>query len=153
MSILNKLKEERGAAVVEFAIVVPLLLMLLFGIIDFGVLIYDKAMLTNASREAARAGIVAGLSGEERLAQIEAAAQRYLYNDYPSNTGLMLITFAGTQSDPQILTSANLGALTFGDDLTVTVRYPFKFLIIPAFVTSIIDSDRTIEASTTMRVE
>ena len=152
MNILNKLKEERGAAVVEFAIVVPLLLLLLFGIIDFGVLIYDKAMLTNASREAARAGIVAGLSGTEREEQIFAAAERYLYNDYPTNTGLMLITFDATQQDPEILTSGNLGALQFGDDLTVTVRYPFKFLLIPAFVTSILEY-KTIEASTTLRVE
>ena len=32
--------------------------MLLFGIIEFGIILYDKAMITNASREGARAGIV-----------------------------------------------------------------------------------------------
>src|SRR5690606_28464820 len=47
-----------GVAAVEFALVVPLLLVVLFGIIDFGFMLYDKAMLTNAAREGARAGIV-----------------------------------------------------------------------------------------------
>ena len=49
---------QKGAAAVEFAIVLPLLLMLLFGIIEFSVILYDKAMITNASREGTRAGIV-----------------------------------------------------------------------------------------------
>ena len=42
----------------EFAIIAPLLFIILFGIIEFGILIYNKAMITNASREGARAGIV-----------------------------------------------------------------------------------------------
>jgi len=39
---------------VEFVLVLPLLLIILFGIIEFSVLMYDKAVITNASREAAR---------------------------------------------------------------------------------------------------
>ena len=52
------LKNQKGTEVVEFAIVSLLLFLLLFGIIDFGILLYDKAVITNASREGARAGIV-----------------------------------------------------------------------------------------------
>jgi Flp pilus assembly protein TadG len=52
------MNSQRGAAVVEFAFVLPLLLVILFGIIEFSFLLYDKAMLTNASREGARVGIV-----------------------------------------------------------------------------------------------
>lgn len=48
----------KGVAAVEFALVVPFLLVVLFGIIDFGFMLYDKAVLTNAAREGARAGIV-----------------------------------------------------------------------------------------------
>lgn len=43
---------------VEFAIVLPLLLMLVFGIIDFGLLINDKTVLANAAREGARNGSI-----------------------------------------------------------------------------------------------
>jgi hypothetical protein len=39
---------------VEFALVAPLLFVLLFGIIEFGVILYDQAVITNVSREGAR---------------------------------------------------------------------------------------------------
>ncbi len=44
----------RGAAVVEFAVVVPILFLFLFGIIDYGRLIMVGQMTVNASREGAR---------------------------------------------------------------------------------------------------
>lgn len=47
-------KSEKGASAVEFAIIAPLLFVLLFGIIEFGAVLYNQAVITNASREAAR---------------------------------------------------------------------------------------------------
>ena len=44
----------RGTAAIEFAIVLPLLLAIVFGIIEFGAVLYNQAVITNASREAAR---------------------------------------------------------------------------------------------------
>ena len=52
------IRDEHGGSLVEFAVIAPLLFVILFGIIEFGILIYDKAVITNASREGARAGIV-----------------------------------------------------------------------------------------------
>jgi Flp pilus assembly protein TadG len=46
---------ERGAAAVEFALVLPLLMLLLFGIIEFGRAYNAKVTLTHAAREGARA--------------------------------------------------------------------------------------------------
>jgi len=43
---------------VEFAIILPLLALLVFGIVELTFALYDKAMITNASREGARVGIV-----------------------------------------------------------------------------------------------
>ena len=54
----NVIDNERGASAVEFAIVLPVLVMFVFGIIEFGIVFYNKAMITNACREAARAAIV-----------------------------------------------------------------------------------------------
>lgn len=45
---------ERGVTAIEFAIVLPVLLMIIFGVINFGVLMYDHAVVTNAAREGAR---------------------------------------------------------------------------------------------------
>jgi Flp pilus assembly protein TadG len=47
---------DRGTAAVEFALVMPLFLALVFGVIDFGYMINRDTMVNNASREGARAG-------------------------------------------------------------------------------------------------
>ena len=51
--------DKTGVAVIEFAIILPLLLVIIFGIIEFGLVLFNKQVITNASREGARAGIVA----------------------------------------------------------------------------------------------
>lgn len=60
---------ERGAAAVEFALILPIFLMLLFGIIDFGYMINRGGIINNAARDAARE---ASLNGTE--AQVRAVA-------------------------------------------------------------------------------
>ena len=55
----SKSSSQKGASAVEFALVLPLLMLITFGIIEFGMLMYNKQVITNASREGARAGIVA----------------------------------------------------------------------------------------------
>ena len=46
---MRKRNSQRGASAVEFAIILPILLMLFFGIVDFGLLIYDKQVITGSS--------------------------------------------------------------------------------------------------------
>jgi len=50
-------KKDRGSAIVEFAVILPLLALILCGIIEYGFMFYLQISLTNASREGARAGI------------------------------------------------------------------------------------------------
>ena len=64
---------ERGAAAVEFALVVPILIMLVFGIIAFGRGYHAKVELTGAVREGARALALGKSTGEAQTATIEAA--------------------------------------------------------------------------------
>jgi Flp pilus assembly protein TadG len=49
---------ERGAEAVEFALVLPVFLTLVFGVVDFGYMINHDTMVNNASREGARKGAV-----------------------------------------------------------------------------------------------
>ena len=49
-------QNEDGVAAVEFALILPVLLVLVFGIINYGILLYDQAVITNAAREGARWG-------------------------------------------------------------------------------------------------
>jgi len=53
------IKNQDGVTIVEFAIIAPLLFLLIFGIIEFSLLLFNKHVITNSSREGARAGIVA----------------------------------------------------------------------------------------------
>lgn len=54
MSLGRRRQGESGAAAVEFALILPIFLMLLFGIIDFGYAINRGSMINNAARDAAR---------------------------------------------------------------------------------------------------
>jgi len=63
---------QKGGAVVEFAVILPLLILLICGTIEFGLLLYNKQVVTNASREAVRAGI----TGEDNDA-VAAIATNY----------------------------------------------------------------------------
>lgn len=48
---------QKGSVLVEFALILPVFLLLLFGVITFSVALYDKTVLTMATREGARAGV------------------------------------------------------------------------------------------------
>ena len=57
---------DRGAAMVEFALVLPILLLLTLGIINFGYLFGQQLSLNQAVREGARAAVVARLPRSSR---------------------------------------------------------------------------------------
>ena len=62
---------QRGQALVEFALMLPLLLIVLFAVVDFGVGLTRWIAITNAAREGARLGAVGGEVGEIKLKAID----------------------------------------------------------------------------------
>lgn len=54
----GRLKSERGAELIEFALIFPLLLLVMLGIVDFGFLFQRYEVLTNATREGARMAVL-----------------------------------------------------------------------------------------------
>lgn len=69
--------DERGSELIEFAVILPLLLLILTGVIDFGLLFQRYHVITNAAREGARVAVLPGYSTddvEERVDQFLAAA-------------------------------------------------------------------------------
>ena len=73
----QKIRSETGTSAVEFALILPLLVIILFGIIEFGIALYRQAVLTNASREGARLGIVQSIPAIT-TGQINTAIDTYL---------------------------------------------------------------------------
>jgi hypothetical protein len=60
-----KIKKEKGASAVEFAIVLPLLILMVFGIVQFGPAFFCVISLTHAAREAVRRAAVEEYVEEE----------------------------------------------------------------------------------------
>ena len=58
MHLKNTIKNERGQTMTEFAFVLPILLVVLFGIIQFGIIFNNYVALTDAARAASRQGDV-----------------------------------------------------------------------------------------------
>lgn len=61
-------RRTRGQSLVEFALVVPIFLLLLCGILDFGVVLYSRMTVINAAREAARAATLMAGDGPTAIA-------------------------------------------------------------------------------------
>ena len=137
----TKMKNQRGVAAVEFALILIPLVLLVFGTIEFSTLLYDKAVITNASREGARAGIV--YSYPNRIADGEIIN---VVNTYCSD---YMISLGGNST---INTTITRSGNTSGDDLTVRVSYVYQFLILPSFIATL-SGGLNLEAETIMRLE
>jgi Flp pilus assembly protein TadG len=114
------------------ALVLPLLIIILFGIIEFGRVFHSYLIITHASREGARVGVV-GQSNTDIKQQIQDAA--------PLNLDKLTITI--TPSEQQ--------ARTPGVPLTVSVGYQVD--LFTPILGSILPNPVLLQARTTMRME
>jgi Flp pilus assembly protein TadG len=140
------IKDQKGVSAIEFAIILPVLVVLIFGMIEFSVLLYDKAMLTNASREGARAGIVYS-DPRPSDGEIQTVVNNYCQDH--------LITFGAGSTVSTTVARAGSGSggeEVAGDPLTVTVTYQYDFLVLPNLITSL-TGGINLNATTVMRME
>jgi Flp pilus assembly protein TadG len=127
---------ERGASAVEFALLLPLLMMILFGIIEFGMALYRQAILTNASREGARLGIVQSVP-TITSGQINTRIDAYL-------------TAAGIAPGSVTRAISPIVSVT-GTPVTVTLTLPYTFVVLPGLTS--ITPTINLTASTVMSHE
>lgn len=136
---MRYLHNNRGIATVEFAICLPILLLLVLGSLEFGLMFYNKQVITNASRE----GVRAGITGEKTADEI-----KQIVADYCNGN---LINLNGANE-----LQADLVAISEeGNDLTVSVIYDYNFLFgnILTFTDDPPPTVQTLSAGTTMRME
>ncbi len=105
----------RGVAMLEVALILPLFLTVLAIIIDGGIMLYDKAIITNASREATRAGIVQPGIVTARLTPLEIQAVA------TSRCSTMLVTFGVGNVKTCSAVASN------PDPLTVRVEVTYQY--------------------------
>jgi Flp pilus assembly protein TadG len=131
----GKSGNQTGAVAVEFALVLPLFLVLVIGVVEFGLIMYSKTVITNASREGARLGITYTIP-RKTTGEIETRVRDYL-------------TPAGLNDATVTVTGAGGSA---GSLLDVNVSYTYHFLVLPQLVTSL-TGDLTLVGETVMRME
>ena len=154
MKRFRKINNQNGAAMVEFAIVLPLLLIFIFGIIEFSVMFYDKAIITNASREAARVGIVYS-SSVVLPSFTKAQRDALIHSTAISYSEAHLITFGGSSTPTTTIAgdcTDNPGRTNAGTTLTTRVKYTYTYLVLPNFISSLI-GPMNLSAETVMRCE
>ena len=129
---MQRRRDERGAAVVEFALILPVLVLFVFGIIQFGQAYSARIELTSAVREGARLAAL-GNTTEAAVAQATKAAAKGLNaNDiqvtYTASPGS---SCAGASSTTTVLVTTTSTTMPTG---TVVATYDFRYDI-PLFGT------------------
>lgn len=131
--MVRKLIDSRkGQALVEMALVLPILILILMGIIEFGRVLNAYLIITNASREGARYAAIHNTD-----AQIQ--------------TTVSNLTTTLNQSDISVTISPSYAYRTSGTAVTVTVGYSVD--IITPIMSAVIPNPYPLSAQTTMRVE
>lgn len=145
---------------VEFALVLPLFIAILFGIITFGIMAYNQVVITNASREGARAGIVSVVAGVTTSQTTSPCTRTASATPGTSTAGALatcvansylinnLITFGSTASSASVTQSSSGTCSTPPTNtclLTVNISYPYTGIYVLGAI--------TLRASTSMYYE
>ena len=123
----------RGLALVEFALVLPLVVLLTFGAVTFTVALYNKAILTYASRQAVRAWVVTKpILTKDSVQQIAAGYCQYQLISFGagSPTCVPVATGPDTPVPGDVLTvavSLSFTGIYVFRDLQITAQTSMKF--------------------------
>ena len=118
-----RIKRWHGQAIVEFALVLPVLLLLMLGLINLGLLINSQIILTQAAWEGARAGATLDPSQNEGDANIQGAVQNSLIGLVDTSRVLIVI------EPDEAARKAMTGPLPRGHSLKVSLIYPISLAL------------------------
>jgi Flp pilus assembly protein TadG len=139
-------RDQRGAALLEMAFTLPVLLLISVGIFEFGRAFEVWQVLTNAAREGARVAVLPGISD----AMVTARVQQY------ANAGVLDVGVTPTVTIQRNSTISYGSGTASGSK--VTVAYPFRFIVLQNVARLIVNGSTvgapfTMAASATMRNE
>ena len=117
MTRFSRCRNEDGQAITEFALILPILMALLLGIIQFGIIFNNYITLTDATRAGARKAAVSRFLGDNG-----ASAKTTVENSAQGLDQSVL--------DPTINVTAAPDWNTPGNEVTVTARYPYSIKIL-----------------------
>ena len=132
---MTRFRSQKGAALLETAIVLPLILMVCVGIFEFGRAYQTWQVLTNAAREGARAAIITGTTDTDVTTRVRNYMQGGALPNYATATVTITHNIALTGSDTAT---------------SVQINYPFQFIVLQPVVRLVVRSATT-GAPITMR--
>lgn len=135
---MKRIRSEKGAALLEAAITVPIILLICVGIFEFGRAYQTQQVLVNASREGARIAVIEGTSNEAIIARV---------TDYLKGGGIV-----NDKNKDAIKVLVNRSVAFSGTTAsTVEVDFPFEFIVLNPVVRLIAPSDDKLGKSFTMK--
>ena len=130
MNAERRIGDERGQTMAEFAIVLPVLVVLLFGVIQFGILFNNYVTLTDAVRAGARMAAVSRNDAD------------------PTGAATTAVRTSASDLNQSNLNVTVSSAWAAGTDVTVTATYPYSISLLGWVVTA-----GSLTSKTTERVE
>ena len=130
------MRNERGAALVEAAMIMPMILLISVGIFEFGRAYQTWQVLTNAAREGARMAVISGSTDTDVATRVRNYMKAGSLPNYSTAT----------------VTVVRGVALTGADTASeIKIDYPFQFMVLNPVVRLVAPSDTKTGAPITMR--
>jgi Flp pilus assembly protein TadG len=135
----------RGGALLEAAVVLPVLLYLALGTIEFGYYFYAKHACEGAAREGARAAIVSGSAYSDVTSAVTTSMTN---SNYPASTYTVTTVVQDNGT-----TVTNLSSAVAGDEMTVTVSMNWSAMGAQYMAFNFIGLSKVISGTAVMRHE
>lgn len=160
----NALRRDNAQSLVEFALIVPMLLILIFGIVDFGLGLRAYISVASATREGARYAVVGNAPGTFTSGTCSTSTSTTVGKVCQTINGLNLANVQNVKVEtcnnaaPRVCTPATVANMQPGQAVRVTADYRYHFItpvkalinfVSPGTVTDYF----TINSSTEMRIE
>jgi Flp pilus assembly protein TadG len=133
---MKRMRSEQGAALLEAAITVPIILLISVGIFEFGRAYQTWQVLTNAAREGARIAVLTGTTD----AAVTTRVRNYMQSGSLPNYATATVTITRNVA----LTGPDTGS-------SIQIDYPFQFMVLNPVVKLIAPSDNKTGAPITMK--
>jgi Flp pilus assembly protein TadG len=121
MRVARKEKVRRGAVAIEFALVLPVLLSVVFGVLDFGRAIMAIDLMNNVARAGARTGALSGKSNTDITTVVDNALSTASLPARGTSATVLTIAVNGN-------TSADVSTAATDDQVSVTISAPISSL-------------------------
>lgn len=147
----SRARRDDGAALIETAFVLPIMLLVCIGILEFGRAYQAWQVITNASREGARVAVLPAYSDDSVTDRVKT---------YLKNGGLDATIIDDPAKLKVIITTTNIpvSATTTAPAASVRVEYPFEFMVLQPVAQLVVKDSKagesfTMAATTVMRNE